>query len=218
MNLLQIKSILYAFELTSCLVGFFYWGKIKNTFWKYFPIYLLAIFVTELSGLYFLLFAKKLFANIDVYRYWGLPIQFFFFFWLYYQYFKKSMLYYLPFLCTVLYVVSWIVEEIWLREDKLWFGQLSYSVGCIMLLVLLLIFSTRLIKSQELIDYKKNMMLWTSLGILLFYIGTAPFWVVRSTLLEKDLDLFYTFNNIQGILCCSMYSLFTIAFICGQPK
>ena len=130
----------------------------------------------------------------------------------------KSMLYYLPFLCTVLYVVRWIVEEIWLREDKLWFGQLSYSVGCIMLLVLLLIFSTRLIKSQELIDYKKNMMLWTSLGILLFYIGTAPFWVVRSTLLEKDLDLFYTFNSIQGILCCSMYSLFTIAFICGQPK
>ena len=87
-----------------------------------------------------------------------------------------------------------------------------------MLLIFLLAYIKSLTKSEELIDFKKNMMLWTSLGVLLFYIGTLPFFGMRTPLFEVFPELFYTFNSIQYFLCCSMYFLFTIAFIWGQPK
>ncbi|MBK8601582.1 MAG: hypothetical protein IPN87_00260 [Saprospiraceae bacterium] len=215
---LKYASVLNVFELMSSLVGFYYWGKIKNTYWKYFPIYLAIVFVTDIIGVVYLHYFKELIINIDIYRYWGIPIQFFFFFWLYYQYFKNSKISYLPFVGTGLFVILWIVEEIWLRENKLLFGTLAYSTGCIMLLIFLLAYIKSLTKSEELIDFKKNMMLWTSLGVLLFYIGTLPFFGMRTPLFEVFPELFYTFNSIQYFLCCSMYFLFTIAFIWGQPK
>lgn len=215
---LKYASVLNVFELMSSLVGFYYWGKIKNTYWKYFPIYLALIVVTEIVGVFNLHFFKDLITNVEIYRYWGIPIQFFFFFWLYYQYFKKSKLAFLPKIALIAYITMWIVEEIWLNENKIWLVWLSYSVGCIFLLILILAYIRNLTKSEELIEFKKDMMMWTSLGVLLFYIGSLPFWAMRNTMMNTYYDLFYVYNSIQYILNCAMYLLFSITFIWGQPK
>lgn len=210
--------ILNIFEALACLAGFLYWKKIRNSYWYLFPLYLGIIVLTEFTGEYFLHVKKDLDLNIAVYRYFGIPVQFFFFYWLFYQYFKSIKRNKWPLFFGAIYLASWVFDLTYMSRIKLFFDSFSYVIGCIMLLVLLLIYFIRFVKSDELLQYKSSMMFWVCLGVMIFYIGSLPFWGLRTTLLMKYPNLFYVYWHIQFVFNCMMYILFSVSFIWGKPK
>lgn len=210
--------LLNFFEVLACVTGFLCWKKIRNSYWKVFPVYLSIIVLTELLGEYFLYIKGNLELNNAVYRYFGVPVQFFFFYWLFYQYFAKTVRNKWPVYAAVIYLGAWLVDQTYLKSVRLFFDSFSYVIGCILLLILLLIYFIRFIKSDELLKYKSSMMLWVSLGVMIFYVGTLPFWGVRTTLVLQYPDIFYVYWHVQFIFCCLMYLLFSVSFIWGKQK
>ena len=79
---LVLRKILLGIEFVSALVGFMYILKLKNSYWKWFSIYLIFIFFQE-----FLTSDKASFFDFskrDYYTYIGVPVQYLFLFWLFY--------------------------------------------------------------------------------------------------------------------------------------
>lgn len=206
------------FELLSCIIGFYFWYKIRGSFWKWFPIYLAIILVTEFTGKYIMLVLKDQVLNGELYRYFGIPVQFLFFFWLFYQYFSADKERKWPVIGAVIYGLSWLTEIFFLQGVRGWFMSFSYTMGNIVLLVLIILFFIKFINSQEILNYKQSMMFWVSLGLLSFYLGTFPFYALRNTLAVSYPDIFYAYLKINYVLDYLMYVFFTIAFICGRPK
>lgn len=215
-----MRSCLEIFEIVACIIGFFYWRKIKKTYWKWFSIYLLCIVITENVAMYVDEVWGRRDINILIFQFFGIPIQFFFFFWLFYKYFKENQ--YSretkwPFIGGCIYVAAWFIEVLFFRTKEGWFFSFSYTVGNVILSVLVLAFFIRFINSDKILGYKSDMMFWVCLGVLIYYLGSLPFYGMYNTMSN-----FPEFANIywffQMGFNCLMYFFFAISFVCGKPK
>ena len=205
-------------ELAACVVGFIFMKKIKHSYWKWFAFYLAIIFLTEITGEYLLFVKQDLQGNIAVYSYFGIPLQFFFFYWIFYQQFKKSNKSKWPLISAAIYLVSLIADLLYISKIEFYFESFSYVIGCIFLLVLILVYFTRLIKSDEILHYRSSMMFFVCLGIMVFYVGAMPFFAFRNALYVHNNNLFYIYWYIQFGLNYLMYLLFIVSFIWGKPN
>ncbi len=207
--------VLNILELSACITGFLYWKKIKNSFWRWFPVYLGVIFLTEITGEYFLYELHDLETNIAIYSYFGIPLQFFFLYWLFYQHFKNTKNSKWPLLSAAIYSFCWLGDTFFF--DML-FDSFSYTIGCTLLLILLLIYFIKFLNSRQLLSYKFSMMFWVCLGVLIFYIGALPFFGLRTVYYSQFPEFFYVYWYVQFVLNYLMYISFCISFIWGQPK
>ena len=207
-------------ELLACVTGFIYWKKIKDTYWKWFPVYLVVVIMVEMTGRILTSVFHNQPLNIAVYRYFGIPMQFLFFFWLFYCYFsnlnKKDRRW--PPIGAAIYIAAWFIEWLFLEDVKTWFMSFSYTIGNIMLLVLVILFFIRFINSEAILKYRQSMMFWVCLGLLVFYLGAFPYYALRNTLLHNYRPIFNIYSYVSLGLDYLMYIFFTIAFICGRPK
>ena len=85
-------------------------------------------------------------------------------------------------------------------------------------IVLMLIFFINFSKSDAILKYQSSMMFWVCIGLMIFYVGTLPFYGLRTTLYHLDKHFFYVYWNIQFVLNYLMYTLFAVAFIWGKPN
>src|SRR5215813_6505504 len=98
-------------ELMACITGFFYWKKISKNYWRWFPVYLAVLFVTELAGKYVLYILKDKELNAQLYDYFGIPLQFLFFFWLFYKSADSSKQKRAAWIGGVFYVLCFLASE-----------------------------------------------------------------------------------------------------------
>ena len=205
-------------ELLACIAGFLHWKKLRTTYWKWFPFYLAIIFITELTAKYFLYGMNRPDLNGKLYLYFGIPVQFLFFFWLFKQYYQQTSIRNWPYIGAVCYVISWVIDLVCFTQSRLWFMSFSYTIGNIILLLFILTFFIRTIRSDEILRIRQDIMFWTCLGLLTFYLGTLPFFGLYNTLNEKYPRIFDLYWYIQLGLDYLMYLFFMMAFICGKPK
>ncbi|MEO6455863.1 MAG: hypothetical protein ABIN97_17410 [Ginsengibacter sp.] len=211
-------TILNILEFSACITGFLYWKKIRHSYWRWFPVYLGIIVVTELVAEYFLYAKNDLTVNINIYRFFGVPFEFLFLFWLFYQYLNNTSKNKWPVFSAAIYLICLLIDLLYVGKMKLLFDSFSYTIGNILLLVLLLMFFLKFIKSDDILEYKSSMMFWVCLGLLIFYLGSLPFYGIRTTLYKEYRDFFFVYWYIQYGLNYLMYILFALSFIWGKPK
>jgi hypothetical protein len=213
-----LKLILNAAELTACITGFAYWRKIKATHWRYFPVYLAIIVMAELTGKY--LGLQKLYSiNLAFYNYFVIPLEILFFIWLFYKEFAHTTYKRLPIAAACIYTGCWITEMfITPKVPHFWIGYFSYTVGILMLLILILAYLYKFVNSKEMIFLKENMMFWVCMGIFVFYSFSLPYFGMGNYLYSHYEKLYLTYSKAIYGLNYIMYGLFTIAFIWGKPK
>ncbi|MCW3121404.1 MAG: hypothetical protein JWQ38_896 [Flavipsychrobacter sp.] len=212
-----LANILLIFEVIACLVGLFKLNKLKKTYWVYFPFYLLFIIVCELIGWY-LSESNMLLENGKFFNYFEIPIEFGFMFWLFHQTFKNSKFNKLAVICAAIYFVCWIVDGILLNIWHTFFYSFSYTVANLVLLILLLTYFIRLVFSDAILTFRKDMMFWVSLGMLMYYMGSFPYYGLRNTLARDYYSLYVKYSYLEYILNCTMYLMFTFSFIWGKPN
>lgn len=215
---LLLRLMLYFFELCACVTGIFYWKKVKDTYWKWFVAYLAVITVTELSAEYIGTILKNEALNIIINIYWSIPLQFLFFCWLFYRWFQKESKRKWALAGAVTFIAALVIEVSFFDKQNLVFLSLSYLTGNIVLLLLVLLFLLNFIQSDEILTYRTSMMFWVGLGLLIFYLGSLPFFGLWNTLAIKYPDVFNVYWVVQMSLNCLMYLFFSIAFIWGNPK
>lgn len=199
-------------EFAAALVALFYWSRLKNSHWKWFIVYLCIIFLVEAFSKWGLKNTPK--HRVFLYDFFGIPIQFLFFYWLYAVKSLKNIL--LFWMCTLIYVISFLPYFTLFAKGSIVYS-LSYTVGNILLMLLVFLEIFKQIKSEKILLFRSNFMFYITIGIMLFYIGTLPFFSFYGLILKNNQlwTSYYIFFMVANHI---MYSLFICAFLWGKPN
>ena len=208
----MVYESMYIAEALAAVISLIFYKRIKDQPWKYFVFYLIFIFLCESVGKwagYLIDYNKQAFFN-----YFVIPVQFIFFYWLYAaKSFRKPKLF---ITLSLVYLLSFIPNELMFSSDKVMLS-LNYTLGCLILMILVVMEYYKQINDSEILNFDKNRMFYINLGVTLFYIGTLPFWTFLELIrpYREIFNIYFTYFLVSGIL---MYSLFSISFIWGKQN
>ena len=214
-NIDLVYRILFATEIIAFLVGVFYMRSLKRSKFILFVFYLGIIISSEL--LYDLLLKNNIkFQNLHIY--FVIPLEFLFFHWLYYQFSttreKRRII-----VCGVIYIIAFFIERVFLNDpQKYSFSSFSYTIGNVVLLFVIFQYFIRLINSERILYFYHERLFWISCGLLLFYLGTSPYFGLNNYLYNSYPNIFWKYVYVMYFLNCSMYLLFAASFIWGKDK
>lgn len=209
--------ILHVSELIACITGFIFLKKLNNSFFRYFPFYLLFIVLSEAAG-YLLKISDMKMASKLLFNYIVIPVEFLFFYLVFYFSLANKRYKKLPLLCMVIYILCWMIDILFIGNMKFWFYSFSYTVGNLLLLVLIFRFYFNLITTSDVLYFKSNQLFWISGGLLIFYLGTFPYYSLLNTIAYNQPGLHSTYRHIVIILNILMYLMFTFSFIWGKQN
>lgn len=206
-----LEYVLLLLEFLSALIAFFYLFKLKNTYWKWFCIYLIFIFFQEFYW-FFNIYLGKI-TKQEYYAFLGIPIQYLFFYWLYaLKSLKKKTLFII--LCLI-YIIT-IPIEFYLNAVDIVYS-LNLTIGTLLLTLLIVLEFLNQMRTDIILKFKKNKMFYINIGVVLFYIGTYPLFAFYDLLSKEPYieigNLYYLYFRIS---VCLMYLLFIISFIWGK--
>lgn len=191
------------------LIGLYLWFNEKNSHWFYFPLFLLLLACLDFCGGY-------LKNNAGYYSFIVIPFQILFYIWLFY---KESLVdKKLVWACTFFYLMSFLIQEFAFKDTKTVFDSFSYSIGNIALLILILHYFFRLSTSDKILQFQHEKMFWVSVGLLVFWLGSLPYFGLLNYLDKYYHTVLVTYKKLVNILDYCMYSLFICAFIWGAKK
>jgi hypothetical protein len=212
------RIITIVFEVIAMCAGFYRWKKNKGTVLNVFTVYLAVIVLCETTSNRLLYYKYNMTVNYLA-TFFTIPLEFFFFFYFFSKLIKTKAAAKYGILITVIGLTIFMFEEFILKtHKKYFFMSLFYSVSNVFLLIFVIWFFLKFLKSENLLDYKRNPAFWISTGVLLFYLGTFPLFAMFNSLLEWNKRLFLNYYTVQFWLNWMMYSCFAIAFIWGKPK
>ncbi|MCW3161971.1 hypothetical protein [Chryseobacterium oryctis] len=205
-------DLMYGMEGISAITALIFFNRIKNQYWKYFVFYLIFIFLCESVGAWGDKFMH--YNKVAFYNYLVIPVQFIFFYWLYAaKSFENKKLFWG---LSLVYLLSFIPSELIFSGKKIMFS-LNYTLGCLMLMILVVMEYYKQINSSNILNFDKNRMFYINLGVTLFYIGTLPFWTFLDFISDyrEIFNIYFAYFLISGII---MYLLFSISFIWGKQS
>ncbi len=208
----ELQKLLLILEYFAGLVGILYAFKIRKTYWIVFALYLIILALND----YFVEDIATLFkmSKQNYYAYVILPFQFIFFYWLYALKSLGNKGLFLLF--TVLYLASFIPIELYVIQLKVVYS-FNYVVGTFLLMLLVFLEFKKQIQNDNILSFTTNKMFYINLGVMIFYVGTLPFFGLYN-LLIKQLDIWNAYYIYFLVSNCIMYLLFTASFIWGKTK
>lgn len=171
-----MKPLIYSLqflELIACVTGFVNWNKLKDTFWRFLPFYLLFIVFQEIAG--------KVITNISgtnmySFQYFALPANFIFFFWLLFKCLSISKFKNLPIPFSFIYLVALLIDILYNPINiHHFFNTFSYSIAVLLLFILIMCYFYNFLNSGKIMNFKSDISFWVFTGFLVFYLGSLPF-------------------------------------------
>jgi hypothetical protein len=212
-----IQKVLYVTEFIAFVTSVVLLKKYRGTVWKYFPVYLAFIVLGEQLGNYL--------NNIENYRLKGylinyalIPAEFLFFYFIYYSTAASRNAKRLVLVCLLVYILAFFTDYLYFSNKEYYFMSFSYSVGNLVLLVLIISYFVQLSGSNKVIKFSQSLQFWVSLGLLIFYLGTFPYFGLLFLLYDKFRDVYYVYSVIMLICNCLMYLLFITGLICSKTN
>lgn len=214
------QYILYGLELAACITGFIYWKKIKGSFWKWFPFYLAFIVVSEQTGNYlnYIDTEKAIDIKNKLLSYFVIPVELLFLYGLYYMLAATRSAKRLVIACALIYMAGFIADLVYFSKKEFIFSSFSYCVGNLSLLITIISFFVQFVKGDQLINFRSSIAFWVSVGALVFYLGTLPFFALYWFLANEYFNIYLLYAHVMLVLNWIMYILFCIAFIWGKVK
>jgi hypothetical protein len=213
-----MTNILNFIELICFLTGIIYCKKIKNTLWVWFVVYLGFIVCGEFATNYLHYYAHHGDKVNKIENYLIIPLEFLFLYWLYYKHAKSLRSKLLIIVCSLIYIGSFIADQYFFQGKKFIFDSFSYCMGNMLLLVVIISFFTSFSKTDEILHYQSSMIFWVSLGAIVFYLGTMPYFGLIHLLYDKYRTIFNYYTYLMFAFNWLMYLLFIIGFIKWKPK
>ena len=198
-------------ELISAIIGTIYFYKYKHSFLKYFLIILWYTAINEFTC-YFLKKYGIVTNNLIIYNIFHL-INFSFLFLLFNRFLKLEKHKHLTRVFLIIYVASFFLNMI--IENYLENVQtIPFFIASVLLIVSIVFYFSKLLKSNEVLAVRTNILFWISVGYLLYLSGNLPVRVIRNYYVEEvKLEYILEFSSILSII---LNICFIIGFICGK--
>ncbi len=213
MTIYEILSLtLLFFEALAMIVGFICWKYLKPTYWKLCPIFLLIIVINEIIGN--LLRYVDVQANMEWYSFIVIPLQFLFYYFLFFKFFKQRNLKIMSIAFSIIYFIAFLIDNFSRSNNDYGFSSISYTVGNLFMPVLIFTYFLQLLKSPQIFSFTKEPMFWISNGLLLSYLGGFPLYAFQHSMGHKYPDFFNNLWIFVILLDCISFLMFTYSFIC----
>jgi len=207
-----LKVMLLICEFLAAFTGVIYLLRLKKSYWKWFSIYLIIVFLQECFWMNNSSFDKE--YQIVYYIFLGIPLEYIFLYWLYAF---KSLNNKKLFLISVLsYVIVLIILYFFKGLYEIY--SLSINVGTIILVGLIILEFIKQIRNDDILKFKENKMFYINIGLILFYVGSYPFQVFGKELQESHLNVWNVYYAYFLVANCIMYLLFTASFVWGKTQ
>lgn len=212
-TLVFLLNNISVFIIFAGCLGLYFLRNEKNTYWYFFPVFLIILGILDKLGQ----FIPHGSINNRYYSYFVIPFQVLFYLWLYYK--NNPKLKDVLIISLVFYLVSFLVEYIIYKDNpSQFFSSLVYLISNFILLIFILTYFFNLSTSNKILNFTRERMFWVSTGLLIFWLGTLPYFGLHTYLSANYFDLFLSYTWVVAILNYVMYSLFICSFIWGKKK
>ncbi|AXT51487.1 hypothetical protein D1818_11815 [Aquimarina sp. BL5] len=205
-------KICIGFEVFTAIVGTIFFYKYKNVkFLRYFIFFIWYVAFNELVGLYIKLDGG---VNAIIHNIYN-AVNFTFFLLLYRYYFKNNKNKKLALYFSIIYLSSFIINgffENYIEE----YQRLPYILGALFLVISILLYFFEILNSEQVLNAKKNLLIWISFGLLIYFVGNLPFRILRNYYIELTDATVLLLVNIT--LTVIMNTCFIIGFIWSDKK
>lgn len=198
--------------LLTAIVGLLYWHKLKKMQAHYLPIFLLLVFAGECVGQYYIYYNYTI--SEKLYYYFLLPAQILFYLWI--VAFKALRSPKTGYIIMALFLTVFLLEVIITKNYKDYVISKSYSLGGILLSILVLLYVLQLAKSKFVLTFFWDIFFWVCMGISIYYTLSFPFYSFYNTLLYKYEGIFIVYRNVTSHLSFLMYLILIVGFICSK--
>ncbi len=208
----QIIKLGIGFEVLTALVGMFFYYKVKETkVLKYFVFFICYVAINELVGLYI---KNDDGVNAIIHNIYNfLNFTFFLLLYRFHLKNKKNKKIVLIFCSTyiLLFVVNGFFEN-YMNEHQ----RFPYIIGALFLVIAIILYFIEILNSEKVLNTKKNLLFWISVGILIYYVGNIPFRILRNYYTQlTDATVLFIVNITLTII---MNTCFIIGFVWSNKK
>ncbi len=204
--------LLHLCELTSAIVSIWYFNTRKKGA-RYFMLYLCFIVLAELIGFLLRLQPTRIY-NTYFFSFFVIPIEYIFFYWyLMFSSFQKKY-YWFSAIMSIVYIASIMLEYHF--KEEIVFLSLSYMIGAIGMLLSILINLSFHLNHKNMAEIKKEQTMYISIGLLIFYVGTFPYFGLKNYLLTYYINVYTVYWFVYMVFNCIMYCMFTYSFLCNR--
>jgi hypothetical protein len=200
-------------ELLAAIVGILYYKKLKDTYWKWFIYYLVAIFVMEAYSKWGL--ESHPYWRRYYYNYLVIPFEFVFFYWLYaVKSLARKRLFWTS---VIIYACFHLLSNFVMQNNEI-LNSLSYTVSVLLLAIMAFFEFQKQVKSDSILQFQENKMFYINVGIILFYVGTLPFFTFDRYLYNHMPEIWSSYRTLFLFAVNVLSLLFIASFIWGKPK
>jgi hypothetical protein len=196
----MIQAIYPYFEYLSLILSLIFIKKYKDlTFYKFFVLYLFSIVLFEyLSGT---VFYGEGFAVLNIFTFFEFNLVALIYFSLVKEKVSKNILLYLVLIFNIIYLSSFYFTEL---------QNYTVMLEGVMNTILVILYFRELLNSDEILNYKKLLSFWVSVGFLLFYLTSIPFFtLVYSGFFDSRIMFPILYSLIIVYHLCFIYGLIT---------
>lgn len=199
------------FQVVAAIIGTIYYYKYKQTnFLKYFIFLLYYMAVNEFAALYYsrnIKIQNSVFFNI------AQIFEFSFFLILYQKTLVKSIYKKILVVFLVLYYLSIVFFCVVDNFIEDFFG-ISYIIGSFFTSIGIIFYLAEILNSDRVFHLFRSLLFWISIGMLMYYVPSIPFWIVRRYFESSSIipSIFY----LNYFLVFLYNLLFIIGFIWSQ--
>ncbi len=176
---------------------------------RFFILYLFFMFSIDVGALILL---KNGIENSFLYNILSL-VEFNLLFFFYKEVSKNELTKNVSKINIILYNFIFLITSIYFGKGVLsnTYNNLAPLFGAFQISIVLILFLREFLISEEVLSYKKNILFWITVGLLLYYLGTLPLTGVLSYM-EKN-DSFQFLYHIQKLLTILMHTCFITGFL-----
>lgn len=202
-----IQYYFIALSLLASIIVFI--KKELSGYLKLFPFFLTVTLIVEIAGWWFTE------HNMETAAFYNFFSLFEFVFYMYVlkniilsQRIKTVISY-----TIIIYSVLTLINIFFIQKINT-FHTLTYSIGCLLIVIISMYYFFELFKSPSAVNLKKEPAFWIASGLLFFYTCTLPFFGLANYINSVLPVLVRNFKSILSMLNVLLYSLFTVAFLC----
>lgn len=202
-----VRDFTILFQVVTIVVASYYYNTYKKSILRYFILLLWYSFLTDIIAIQYTKHIGN--SNSIIYNIYQI-VEFTFYFVMYKQtvqkLFNKKIISYL----MVFYYGSVLVNCFFSNFLEEFFVP-SLMIGAGGVVVSIILYFSEILNSDQILNINKMLKFWISVAMLIFYVPSIPFWVVRKYYVDSP-TLPYIFN-INFVLVFIVNVLFILGFI-----
>ncbi|WP_146052846.1 hypothetical protein [Aquimarina sp. I32.4] len=207
-----VMEIGVGLEVLTAIVATIYYNKYRNThILKYIIFLIWYVALNEIIGLYIRSKNWDTALPMNIYN----VVNFTFILILYRSYLNEKKSKKIALVFCIIYLIAFIINGFY-ENYYIKFQSIPYIIAAFAVIITISLYFREILNSEEVLNAKRNLLFWISVGLLIYFVGNIPFRILRNYYIElTDATIYFLVNFTLTVI---LNICFIIGFIWSKKK